>query len=138
MKSVIPSGDFAPLDSGISEPDHKNMISDSDNAPDPNLFRGNLDLILLSVLEDGEKYGLEITKEVNARTDGFFRLNAGSLYPALHRMEKSGFVCAEERQPPRGGSPVRYYRLTETGQKHLEAKRRAYQAFHGAMKSLWR
>lgn len=49
---------------------------------EPNLLKGNLDLILLSILENGQKYGLEITKEANTRTQGYFDLNAGSLYPA--------------------------------------------------------
>lgn len=104
---------------------------------DLNLLKGNLDLILLSVLEDGERYGLEITKEANARTGGYFQLNAGSLYPALHRLEKSGRVAAETRQPPRGGPSVRYYRLTGAGRCLLADKRAAYADFDRAVKALW-
>lgn len=101
---------------------------------DVQLFKGNLELILLSVLERGEKYGLEMTKEVSLLTEGKFSVGAGSLYPALHRLEQSGFVASEERTPPRGGSPVRYYHLTETGGKALEDKRRSFAAFTGVMK----
>lgn len=104
---------------------------------DPNLFKGNLDLILLSVLEGGERYGLEITKEVNGRTNGYVQLNAGSLYPALHRLEKAGWVQAEHRPPPRGGPSVRYYRLTESGARALRDKRDAYERFNAAMGALW-
>lgn len=103
---------------------------------DANLLKGNLELILLSILEEGEKYGLEITKEVNLRTDGLFSVSVGSLYPALHRLEGAGFIVAQERTPPRGGAPVRYYTLTESGGQALEDKRRTYFTFDGAMQKL--
>ncbi|WP_293913837.1 PadR family transcriptional regulator [Deinococcus sp.] len=103
----------------------------------PNLFKGNLDLILLSVLEGGERYGLEIGKEVDARTGGLLTLNAGSLYPALHRLEKSGWVQAEERSPPRGGPRVRYYTLTAAGLAELARRRDAYVRFDSALRALW-
>jgi PadR family transcriptional regulator, regulatory protein PadR len=104
---------------------------------DLNLLKGNLEVILLSILEDGERYGLEITKEANTRTDGYFKLNAGSLYPTLHRLEKLEWVRAETRQPPRGGPSVRYYRLTESGLQALRDKQKAYSTFDSALKSLW-
>jgi len=103
-----------------------------------NLLKGNLDLILLSILEGGEKYGLELTKEANTRTDGYFDLNAGSLYPALHRLERAGWVSSENRPPPRGGPSVRYYQLTGAGQQALTAKRRAYATFDDALRALWK
>ena len=102
-----------------------------------NLFKGNLDLIVLSVLESGERYGLEIGKEVDARSGGHLTLNAGSLYPALHRLERSEWVLADERQPPRGGPPVRYYTLTSAGRAELTRRRAAYQDFDRALRALW-
>ena len=48
---------------------------------DPKLLKGNLELILLSILEKVEMYGLEIVKEANSRTDGYFQFKEGSLYP---------------------------------------------------------
>ncbi len=102
-----------------------------------NLFKGNLDLILLSVLEGGERYGLEIGKEVGARTQGYFQLNAGSLYPALHRLERARWVQAEERQPPRGGPAVRYYQLTPAGRAELARRRDTYGRFDRALRALW-
>ena len=105
---------------------------------DPNLLKGNLDLILLSILENGEMYGLEITKEAQARTDGYFSFSVGSLYPALHRLEQSGLIRGEFRPAPRGGSPVKFYALTDAGQKTLQAKREDFDAFALAMRSLWK
>jgi PadR family transcriptional regulator, regulatory protein PadR len=100
---------------------------------DSNLLKGNLDIILLATLESGEQYGLELTKAVNARTDGALSMSVGSLYPALHRLEAAGFVVAEERTPPRGGTRVRYYQLTEQGGNALRQKREQYQQFDGMM-----
>lgn len=104
---------------------------------DVNLFKGNLDLILLSVLEREEGYGLEITKRVNAMTDGHITLNAGSLYPALHRLESAGYLSATVTTPARGGPPVKTYRLTQAGQAELSRRREGYTAFDRALRSLW-
>ena len=104
---------------------------------EPNLFKGNLDLIVLSVLSGGERYGLEIGKEVDARSGGYLTLNAGSLYPALHRLEKHGWVVAEEKPPPRGGPMVRYYTLTPAGRGELQRRREAYRTFDEALRTLW-
>jgi DNA-binding PadR family transcriptional regulator len=104
---------------------------------DTNQLKGNLELILLSVLESSEMYGLEITKEVQERTNGYFTFSIGSLYPALHRLERAGFVEGEFRPAPRGGSPVKYYRLSETGRTELNARKRDFETFATAVKSLW-
>ena len=104
---------------------------------DVNLFKGNLDLILLSVLEREEGYGLEITKRVGALTEGHITLNAGSLYPALHRLERAGYLAGASVVPARGGPPVKTYRLTEAGRAELERRREGYAAFDRALRNLW-
>ena len=104
---------------------------------DVNLFKGNLDLILLSVLEREEGYGLEITKRVEALTEGHITLNAGSLYPALHRLERAGHLAATAVVPARGGPPVKTYRLTEAGRAELRRRREGYAAFDRALRTLW-
>jgi PadR family transcriptional regulator, regulatory protein PadR len=103
---------------------------------DANLLKGNLDLILLATLEAEAKYGLEITKEVQDRTDGYFQFKEGTLYPALHRLEKQGFIAGEFQYLPRGGSPVKYYRLTDAGQKELTARRKTFNAFTKAVQNI--
>ncbi|SEI73403.1 transcriptional regulator, PadR family [Deinococcus reticulitermitis] len=104
---------------------------------DPNLFKGNLDLILLSVLEREAGYGQDIAKRVDALTGGEIRLNAGSLYPALHRLERAGFLLAGSVTPARGGPPAKTYALTEAGRAELTRRRAGYQAFDQALRSLW-
>ncbi|ACO46505.1 PadR family transcriptional regulator [Deinococcus deserti] len=104
---------------------------------DVNLLKGNLDLILLSVLEREGGYGQDIAKRVDALTQGEIRLNAGSLYPALHRLERAGYLQAAETLPARGGPPVRTYTLTVAGRQELDRRRDGYRAFDGALRRLW-
>jgi len=77
--------------------------------------------MLLALLVKGEKYGLEITKELRELSGGFFDLKEGTLYPALRRLEQRGFVESHwvEREH---GVPRKYYKLTERG---LQAFREA-------------
>jgi len=101
------------------------------------LLRDNFDLILLTILEDSPKYGLEIIAEARIRTGGYFDFKEGSLYPALHRLEKAGFVEAEFAPSTMGGPRRRYYRLTEAGVKGLAERREAWERFNGAVGALW-
>ena len=102
-----------------------------------NLLKGNLDLILLAILEDSPKYGLEIIGEAKSRTDGYFEFKEGSLYPALHRLAKDKLVAAEFAPSDSGGPRRRYYRLTDSGSKRLAEKRREWERFNGAVRALW-
>ena len=104
---------------------------------DGNLLRGNLDLILLAVLEDGPKYGLQIIGEARSRTESYFDFKEGSLYPALHRLEKAKLVRAAFAPSDSGGPRRRYYELTDAGTKRLAEKRREWETFNGAVRALW-
>jgi PadR family transcriptional regulator, regulatory protein PadR len=104
----------------------------------PDLLRGNLELILLTILEEGAMYGFEIIKEAQARTDGYFEFKEGSLYPALHRITLAGWLETQLREAGRNGQPRKYYQLTSSGRRELEAKRGEWQAFTGAMTALRR
>lgn len=118
-----------PFDSGSLSPS---------GGPGGNLLRGHLDLILLSILRGEPKYGLEISKLAQERTGGYFDLRVGSLYPALHRLEKAGFIAGTFRDAPRGGSPVKVYALTEEGGRELEVRRREFEVFSRHLGELWR
>jgi PadR family transcriptional regulator, regulatory protein PadR len=106
--------------------------------PEPNLLKGHLDLILLAILDGAPKYGLEISKLAQERTGGYFDLRVGSLYPALHRLERAGWVRGDFRPPPRAGSPVKFYELTEAGQRELLNRRAQFEHFTAHVQSLWR
>jgi PadR family transcriptional regulator, regulatory protein PadR len=113
------------------------MTRSQPNSPDPNLLRGHLDLILLSILQGQPKYGLEISKLAQDATNGYFDLKVGSLYPALHRLEKAGFVRGEFQSAPRSGSPVKVYTLTGSGGRELEARKQEFETFTRQLGKLW-
>ncbi len=91
----------------------------------PPLLNGSLELILLSIIAAGPRYGLEIIAEANERTNGYLTFKEGSLYPALHRLEKSALIKGEFAPSDRGGPRRRYYSLTALGRKRLAEKRGA-------------
>jgi PadR family transcriptional regulator PadR len=105
--------------------------------PDANLLRGHLDLILLSIIQGSPKYGLEISKMAQDATDGYFDLKVGSLYPALHRLEKAGFVQGEFQSGPRSGSSVKMYTLTQSGERELTVRRTEFETFTQQLGKLW-
>lgn len=104
----------------------------------PDLMRGNLDLILLSILNERSLYGLAIIMEAKSRTDGYFDFKEGSLYPALYRLENDGLLESVPAELGGNGKPRKYYRLTPAGQDVLEQKRKEYAAFHRAMSTVTR
>src|SRR2546421_11164016 len=82
------------------------------------LKKGSIQLCLLALLNKEEKNGFQILRELRDRSNGFFDLKEGTLYPALRRLEERGFV--ESRwQEPTSGMPRKYYLLTALGRTAL-------------------
>lgn len=88
--------------------------------------RGHLDLLLLSVLQGAPAHGYEIARRLRARSEGVLDLGEGTLYPALHRLERDGLV-ASAWQSGEGGPRRRVYRLTRGGRRALGAQRRQWE-----------
>ncbi|MFQ6128997.1 MAG: PadR family transcriptional regulator [Thermoplasmata archaeon] len=84
------------------------------------LKKGSVQLCLLALLRDERKYGFQIVKELRELSEGFFDLKEGTLYPALRRLEKKGYLLSEWVERERG-IPRKYYELTEDGRKALDA-----------------
>ena len=82
------------------------------------LKKGSIQLCLLALLAKEEKYGFQILHELRDRSNGFFDLKEGTLYPALRRLEERGFVQSRW-QEPESGMPRKYYRLTDRGRTAL-------------------
>ena len=82
------------------------------------LKKGSIQLCLLALLVREEKYGFQILHELRDRSDGFFDLKEGTLYPALRRLEERGFV-ESHWVPHEGGIPRKYYRITDRGRTAL-------------------
>ena len=102
----------------------------------PEQLRGNLELILLTALEREPLYGFRIIQDVKARSGGYFDFKEGSLYPALHRLERDGLVTTEEREIGRNGKSRRDCLLIPTGREALERKRNEWRAFRNALDGL--
>jgi len=86
------------------------------------LIKGNTDALLLCVIARQPMYGYQIIKELDSRSHGYFKFKEGTLYPALHRLEKVGLARGEWRTLP-NGRQRRYYHITEKGLNVLVAKR---------------
>ena len=89
---------------------------------DKSLLSGSTTLLVLSLLQGGDRYGYEMIAELARRSDGTFQLKEGTLYPILHGLEGEGCVRAYEKQAPTG-RVRKYYHITRRGLKRLEEKR---------------
>ena len=102
--------------------------------PDPvaSLVKGTLDLLVLRTLELQPLHGAAIADRIFQTTRGTFRIKAGSLFPALHRLEQNGLIAGEWETPPKGRR-IRSYRLTRDGRRRLSAEKAAWQRIVTAM-----
>jgi PadR family transcriptional regulator PadR len=92
------------------------------------LRTGSTGVMVLRLLAEKPMYGYQIVKELQSRSEGFFELEQGTLYPALHRLEKDGLV--ESRWEVVADGPSRkYYYLTAKGQTELEKSARQWSDF---------
>jgi len=82
------------------------------------LRTGSTTVMILRLLADEPMYGYQMVKELQARSDGYFELEQGTLYPALHRLEKDGLIRSQWEVVAEGPSR-KYYHLTEAGQSAL-------------------
>jgi PadR family transcriptional regulator PadR len=85
----------------------------------PDVLQGTLDLLILKILSRGPQHGYGIAAAIEAVTDDVLRVEEGSLYPALHRMEQTGLI-ASDWQITGNKRRARIYRLTPAGQKALD------------------
>jgi transcriptional regulator len=82
------------------------------------LLQGTLDLLILKALNAGELHGLGVSRRLEQITDGTFVVQPGSLFPALHRLEESGWLTSIW-QPSENNRRAKYYRLTKAGRRQL-------------------
>ena len=92
---------------------------------------GQLDLMLLSVLDAGPAHGYRVIERLRAQSGGAFDLPEGTVYPALHRLERTGLL--ESRWSNDAPRRRRVYAVTPAGRGALEEKRRDWQTFSGAL-----
>jgi transcriptional regulator len=99
------------------------------------LLQGTLDLIILQTLRMGPAHGYAISHAINAGSRDAFKVETGSLYPALHRLEKQGWVAAEWRTSD-NKQRAKYYKLTAAGRRQLASERSRWAQFVDAMAAL--
>jgi len=87
-----------------------------------NLLQGTLDMLILRTLIYGPAHGHEIGKHIQRTTNDFLQMQHGSLYPALHRLERRGWVASKWETAPDRNREFKYYRLTDKGRKQLLAE----------------
>jgi transcriptional regulator len=84
-----------------------------------NLVQGTLDMLILRTLLYGPSHGHQIGKHIQRTTNEFLQMQHGSLYPALHRLERRGWIASKWETAPDRNREFKYYRLTEKGRKQL-------------------
>lgn len=97
------------------------------------LLKGSSNSLLLCLLEEQPMYGYQIVKELEARSQGYLKFKEGTLYPALHRLEKSGLIAGKWQRLP-NGRQRRYYHVTDKGHAKLAREKTQWQYFLNAIK----
>ena len=94
-------------------------------------MKGHLDLLILAVLADGPMHGYAVIEALRERSGEAFDLPEGTVYPVLHRLERSGLLISEWQQV--SGRRRRTYRLTDPGGAALDTERAAWTQFSTAV-----
>lgn len=105
--------------------------------PQSDLLQGTLDLLILKSLALDELHGMGISRRIAQITNGTFEVKAGSLFPALHRMEEAGWLssCWGESETNRR---AKFYRLTKNGRRQLNTESERWERISIAMASALR
>ncbi len=96
------------------------------------LLQGTLDLLILKTLALGPMHGWGISQRIQQTSDDVLRVNQGSLYPALHRLESAGWIEAEWGASE-NNRQAKFYKLTRAGQKQLREETAQWERMAGAV-----
>ena len=96
------------------------------------LLQGTLDLLILRTLLFGPAHGHAIARHIKATSEDVLRIETGSLYPALHRLEAQGWIASSWELSDKG-KRAKYYELTKAGRKQLAAEHSKWEQLAGAM-----
>ncbi|HYL92399.1 MAG TPA: PadR family transcriptional regulator [Alphaproteobacteria bacterium] len=90
------------------------------------IVQGTLDMLILKALAPGELHGLGVSRRVEQISKGAFQVKAGSLFPALHRMEEEGWLVSAWGESE-NNRKAKYYKLTESGRRQLEQETKRWE-----------
>ena len=96
------------------------------------LLQGTLDVLVLKTLSWGPMHGYGVVRALQRLTDDVLQIEEGSLYPALHRLERQGWL-ASEWGLSENNRRAKYYRLTAEGRRQLRAEASSWSTFAGAV-----
>ncbi len=99
---------------------------------DRELRKGSAETLILALLEERDRHGYEIAKLIGDRSDGAITFHVASLYPTLYRLERRSLIQGRWVEQA-GMRRRRFYRLTHSGQKILDAQRQSWSAFFAAL-----
>ena len=102
---------------------------------DRELLKGSISLVLLTLLSRGEMYGYEIMQEASRRSANAFELKEGTLYPALHQLERKALIKSAWRTGD-NGRERKYYLLTAKGKRAAQQYEAQWQHLAGAVKAV--
>jgi PadR family transcriptional regulator PadR len=102
---------------------------------DRELLKGSVSLLLLNLLSRADMYGYEILQEASRRSANTFEFKEGTLYPALHQLEKRGLIKSEWRTGD-NGRERKYYTLTAKGRKTARDYERQWQHLNGVVNAV--
>jgi PadR family transcriptional regulator PadR len=105
--------------------------------PKTDNLQGSLEILVMKLLRRGPNHGFAIASHIQQTSDDILRVEAGSLYPALHRMTESGLLKAEWRMSD-AGRRARFYSLTAKGRRQLEAEEQKWHAISAAVAKVLR
>ena len=93
---------------------------------------GNIEPLLLYLTFERPMYGYQIIRELETRSQGYFKFKEGTLYPVLHRLEKEGLIRGQWQTLP-SGRQRKYYRITDKGRSALAERQSQWREFLTAM-----
>ncbi len=103
--------------------------------PNSDLLRGTLELMVLQILRQGASHGYSIGQEIERLTGNVVQIEQGSLYPALYRMEKRGWLKSRWRKTETNRR-AKYYELTRQGKKRLDSEAASWTEFVAAVSNI--
>jgi PadR family transcriptional regulator PadR len=111
----------AHLDILLESAYHSHRMSTKEEAERIELLQGTLDLLILRTLAPGPAHGHAIAKSIEHQSEDVLQVEQGSLYPALHRLIKRGWIAAEEGTSE-NNRRAKFYRLTAKGRRQLHVE----------------
>ena len=90
-----------------------------------NIKRGSVDMLLLTLLSEGDMYGYQMSQELENRSNGYYSLQESSMYPILYRLEDKGYISGVQKRVGKRRMRV-YYKIEDSGREYLAGLRKDY------------